>query len=248
MEKASVTAVSYLNTVPFVYGMQARAIESINLSLDVPSECARKILQQEVDFGLAPCGILPLMSKNYLPMDYCIAAEGNVQSVMLYSKVPLDAITRIHLDSDSRTSVLLVRILAENFWKIRPVWVDKVNVAPGSEVDSLLAIGDKAFALAGEYPFAWDLAGEWKKMTGLPFVFAQWVSRCGNEDPRQKTMENALGFGISHIEDALGLVERSRYPGVDISYYLRENIKFSMQPQYRKGLQTFLELLKSGGY
>ena len=92
--KIKVSAVSYLNTLPFIYGINnSEVVNDIKLSLDIPSDCGMKLLSGEVDLGLVPVAILPQLKEYHIISDYCIGAEGKVDSVALYSDVPLDEIT-----------------------------------------------------------------------------------------------------------------------------------------------------------
>ncbi len=246
MEKANITAVSYLNTLPFVYGMKSKLNrDTTNLMLDVPSECARKILLNTVDFGLAPSGILPSIDQQYLPLDYCIAADGKVDTVMLYSRMPLESITSIHLDADSRTSVLLVRILAAHHWNIHPEWIPQLGGNTLSDAESVLAIGDKAFEMRNKYPYAFDLAEEWKKMTGLPFVFARWMVRKDTHQSLISTIQEALEYGVSHIDDAISSIQSNEYQHVNIPYYLKNCIQLKMTNDFQRGLDLYLSLIKN---
>ena len=175
LNKIKISAVSYQNTIPFLYGMENSEFIDRNtcVSLDIP-----KLLDNEVDIGLVPIAILPQLSEFEIITDYCIGAEGDVKSVLLLSDVPLNKIEKVYLDYQSRTSVNLLIVLAQNFWKINPVFK---HARPGyeSEITGKTAgvvIGDRTFALKKNYKYAYDLAGEWTKFTGLPFVFACWVS------------------------------------------------------------------------
>ncbi|NQX96939.1 MAG: hypothetical protein HRT73_03545 [Flavobacteriales bacterium] len=99
VKKIKVSAVSYLNTLPFIYGINnSEVMEGIDLSLDIPSDCAKKLLSGEVDLGLVPIAILPQLKEYHIISDYCIGAEGKVDSVALYSDVPLNEIEYIYLD------------------------------------------------------------------------------------------------------------------------------------------------------
>src|SRR5215217_7144760 len=125
MEKIRISAVNYLNSKPFIYGLENSAIRNeIELQLDIPSVCADKLEENKVDIGLVPVAILPELEEYHIISDYCIGADGEVGSVLLLSEVPLNEIKVIQLDYQSRTSVLLAQILAEKFWKIKPQWMD----------------------------------------------------------------------------------------------------------------------------
>ena len=179
VQKIRVSAVSYLNTLPFLYGINNSEIKSqLDLSLDMPSDCAKKLLSGEVDLGLVPVAILPQLKEYHIVSDYCIGAVGNVDSVALYSDVPLNEIKEIYLDYQSKTSVNLVQILAEKYWNISPKWI---NAKAGFEnkiqgTTAAIIIGDRTFNLPKSYQYKYDLAEQWLEFTGLPFVFACWVA------------------------------------------------------------------------
>ena len=116
-----ISTVSYINAKPFVYGIERSGIlTNYSLSLDTPFACSEKLVQKKVDIGLAPVTILPQLKEYYILPDFCIGANGPVTSVMVYSDVALNEIKDIALDNQSKTSVLLVRVLAKYFWKISP--------------------------------------------------------------------------------------------------------------------------------
>lgn len=249
MEKANITAVSYLNTIPFVYGIQSVLTgESIQLNLDVPSECARKLINRKADFGLAPAGILPLIGNDYNCMDYCIAAQDEVRTVMLFSKVPLNKIRSILLDSDSRTSVLLVRILARDFWKIDPEWKNATNREELDRAEAVVAIGDKAFALHSQFGYAYDLASEWRKWTGKPFVFAIWVASKKADPLLLQRFSHALDYGASHIMEAIAANDGRYKKEINLEDYLNRNIRFKMNSEFREGLKLYLDLIRSANF
>src|SRR5690349_16409009 len=112
-----ISAVSYLNAKPFVYGIeQSGFLKNYSLSLDVPSLCAEKLRNGQVDIGLSPVAIIPELKEHFIIPDFCIGANGPVHTVMLYSEVPLQHIKTIQLDYQSKTSCLLVQVLAKHWW------------------------------------------------------------------------------------------------------------------------------------
>ncbi len=112
MVKYKVSAVSYLNTIPFIYGLkQSKLIEIIDLYLDYPAICADKLISREVDIALIPVVAIPQLENAYIISDYCIWSDGEVDTVCLYSDVPIQEIESIALDYQSRTSVALLKIL-----------------------------------------------------------------------------------------------------------------------------------------
>ena len=114
-----VCSVSYLNSIPFVYGLENSDIE-VDLSLEIPSVCGQKLLNNEVDIALLPVAVIPTLDYADVVSPYCISSDGAVQTVCLFSEVPLEQIDTILLDYHSRTSNALVQLLSKRFWKIQP--------------------------------------------------------------------------------------------------------------------------------
>ena len=118
MQKLRISAVSYLNSLPFVYGIKNSGfLKNIELSLDVPSVCADKLISGKADIGLVPVAAIPLIKNARIVSDFCIGADGKVQSVLLISRKPLQEIQKVYLDLESRTSVGLAKVLAKEYWK-----------------------------------------------------------------------------------------------------------------------------------
>ncbi len=249
MELLKISAVSYLNTFPFVYGLKESGfLKNFSLELDVPSICAEKLKNGQVDIALIPVGALREIIKFHYISDYCIGAVGEVRTVLLLSKVPIEKISHIFLDFDSRTSVELVKVLAKKRWQINPRWE---NLKPGQfanmqEFESLVAIGDKTFELRPNFPFVYDLAEEWIKFTGLPFVFAAWVSRV--KLPKEVLLQftRALKFGISHKSECLEFFRDKLPAGVDCLSYLENNISYEFDEKKKEGLRRFLNYFFTG--
>lgn len=241
-----ISAVSYLNTYPFVYGLQASGLlTGFGLDLAVPSECARKLSAGEADLALVPAGALPGIGKYHYTSDFCIGAVGPVLTVVLFSKVPLNQITEISLDPDSRTSVELVKILAKHHWNIRPAWngLAPGELAAGRMPESVVAIGDKTFALGEHYPYRYDMAEAWMEMTGLPFVFAVWISKKELPATFLAGFNAALGYGVSRIDECIRYFSDSLPPCGDCLRYLRDNISYPFDDAKKQGLKKFLEYL-----
>jgi chorismate dehydratase len=248
MDLVKISAVSYLNTFPFVLGIKTSGeLDDIELQLDVPSICAEKLKAGIVDLALIPAGALPDFDNPFFISDYCIGAENKVKTVLLLSHQPLDKITSIHLDFDSRSSVSLVQVLAKNYWKINPQWVP---LPPGraqkpEDLESLVAIGDKTFQISADFPYVYDLAEEWVKFTGLPFVFACWISTKPLHEGFLAHFNRALAYGIDHIREVPEFFRNSIPKGVDSIRYFEENISYTFDDKKKKGLELFLSLLKN---
>lgn len=246
MSKIKISVVSYLNSKPFLYGLNHSAlINEIDLQLDIPSVCAQKLIDGKVDIGLIPVAVLPQLKEKYIISDYCIGAEGKVASVILYSKVPLQEIKNVLLDYQSKTSVLLVKVLAGNFWKIAPQWIpakaDYENDIEGST--AAVIIGDRTFELENKYPYSYDLAEEWQKFTQLPFVFACWVANKKLPDHFISEFNQALKYGIDNRPKLIAdLVQQNTY-STDIAAYLNTNIKYDYDSSKEKALKLFLDYI-----
>jgi chorismate dehydratase len=242
-----ISAVSYLNTFPFVYGiLKSGCLENFRLDLDVPSICAEKLKNDEVDIALVPVGALPDFDHPFIVSEYCIGATGKVKTVLLLSQKPLEQINNIYLDYDSRTSVKLATVLAEHFWKISPHWK---NLDPGrsdrpEQLESIVAIGDKTFELVKQYKYIYDLAEEWFRFTGLPIVFAVWLSKKDVPPLLKEQLNQSLSYGIQHKSEALDYFKDKLPSSSDCLDYLENNISFQFNEEKKKGLRLFLHYIK----
>jgi chorismate dehydratase len=246
MSIIKVSCVSYLNSQPFIYGLKNNAIiNEIDLSLDVPSVCAQKLLSGAADIGLVPVAVIPELKESHLISDYCIGADGKVETVLLLSDVPLENIETVLLDYQSRTSVLLLKILADRFWKISPRWIEGENnfETKISGTTAGLVIGDRTFSLKHKFKYYYDLAEEWKKFTSLPFVFACWVSNKKIQDDFISRFNSALENGLENIP-----VVASGYSsnGFNPLNYLTKNVSFNLDAKKREAMKMFLQM--SGAY
>jgi chorismate dehydratase len=247
MNTLRISAVSYLNTLPFVYGIKhSGLLSNYDLQLDIPSECARKFISKEVDIALVPVAALAKLKSYQLMNEFCIGAAGKVKTVLLLSQVPLSEIKTIHLDYHSLTSVNLVRILAEHHWNINPEWInlDELTEINLAKLESIVAIGDKTFLLDKEFSYVYDLAEEWKDFTQLPFVFACWVAQENVPAEILNTFKNALGWGIQHkLQSIDELFDAKRFPNVDLKEYYERNIDFIFDKQKHAAFNLFLKYL-----
>ncbi len=245
IETYNISIVNYLNTLPFQYGIAHSPIkEKIILHLDVPSECALKLKEGVVDIGLVPVAMLAELKDYYLISDFCIGANGKVDSVKLYSDSPLHLIRKILLDYQSQTSVNLVKILAREYWKIN---VRYEKAGPGfenhkEEHSALVIIGDRTFTKKNQFLYEYDLAEEWNKFTGLPFVFAAWVSLKPVPKEFIERFNTALAYGLQHIPEALTNYI-SPAPYFDPEDYLNNKISYNLDHKKLQALDKFLEYL-----
>ena len=245
-QKIKVSAVSYLNTTPFLYGIANSEVKNlIDISLDIPSDCAEKLLAGDVDLGLVPIAVLPLLKEYHIVTDYCIGAQGNVDSVALYSDVPLNEISSIYLDYQSRTSVNLVKVLAKEHWSISPDWLE-ASEGYETKIKGSIAgviIGDRTFKLKKKYGYKYDLSGEWLKYSGLPFVFACWVSNAKLPESFITQFNNSLKIGINNIDAVIDKHEGEGISKEALRSYLKRSISFNLDEEKRVAINRFLGLI-----
>ncbi|MFY9310358.1 MAG: menaquinone biosynthesis protein [Bacteroidia bacterium] len=245
MDKIKISAVSYLNAKPFIYGLEHfSGGYPFDLQLDMPSLCAKKLIDGQVDIGLVPVAVLPLLKEYHIITDYCIGAEGKVASVMLYSMVPLPEIRSVLLDYQSRTSVTLVKILASELWNINPEWLPAQEGYENSIQDTTAAviIGDRTFGLEGKYPYAYDLAEEWQELTGLPFVFACWVSNKRLPDVFIEQFNKSLKLGLDSRDILIRELATLGYK-TDVANYLNNSIQYNYDAPKKEALRLFLSYI-----
>jgi chorismate dehydratase len=246
-EIVKISIVSYTNSLPFVYGLEANQNRFLHsLEKDIPSVCAQKLIDEKVDIGLIPVASIPKIKVAHIVSDYCIGADGKVASVLLLSCVPINEIENIGLDFQSRTSAQLIQILAKKFWKINPNWIpaDENYLNKFQGTTAALVIGDRTFSIKNNFPFAIDLAEEWKNYTGLPFVFACWVANKKISDAVLQKFSAALDFGISNKNKVIENLKSRNINGLDPEKYLTKNIQFLLNGEMKKGLDLFFKHLK----
>lgn len=244
MVNYKVSAVSYLNTIPFIHGIKSSNISDfIDLQLDYPSVCAQKLLNKEVDIALVPVVVLKDNPQFNIISDYCIGSNGKVDTVCLYSDVPFKEIENIYLDYQSRTSIALLKVLCKEYWNISPKFS---NPTEGFEnkierETAALIIGDRAFSANGKYKFVYDLSEIWKEMTGLSFVFACWISNRNIEENFTYEFNKSLKMGVENVEEAIKK-ESDNYPHCkNPKEYLNNRISYLLDENKRKGMELFLD-------
>ena len=246
MVKYKVAAVSYFNTIPFIHGIKYSNIyDSIDLQLDFPSECARKLSENDVDIALVPIAILKKNPEFKIVSDFCIGSNGKVDTVCLYSDNSLELIEEIYLDYQSQTSVELLRILCREYWKISPKLQNSEKGFENQIEDrtAALIIGDRAFTANKKYKYVYDLAEIWKEMTGLPFVFACWISNKNIDKNFLSEFNSALKFGLSEIDTSIE-IEKYNYPHCNNpNDYLNNKISYILDKDKRKGMEVFLSMI-----
>ncbi len=242
-EKIKVGAVSYLNTKPLLYGIERHNWNGkLELILEYPSRLAADLKSGNLDLALLPVAAIPGIEGAKIVSEYGIAADGKVASVCIFSQLPMEKIEAVYLDFQSRTSVKLAQILLQHFWKkdVQFLNADEhyINQISGNKAGVI--IGDRALENLHRFEFVYDLSEAWKAFTGLPFVFAAWVS---NKDLPADFLENfnrANAHGLSHLDDVIRL---HPYPFYSLSDYYTQNIQYRLDEKMKQGLNTFLEML-----
>ncbi len=243
-KKLNIVAISYLNTVPFLYGLRKdkTLMNRLNLSLEYPSICADLLISGQADIGLIPVVEISKLDNHQMLGDFCIGAKGKVRTVMLYSFCPLDEIKTVALDYQSRTSVMLTKVLFGKFWNLNVDFEDTsdgyINRISGSLAG--VVIGDRAFDYKHRFPFSYDLSEVWYNFTGLPFVFACWVTRIPLDPIFEVRFCNALALGLSKIQDTIKEHRNDSLTVNKLSRYLNRDISYKFDDKKKEGLALFL--------
>lgn len=244
MDKIRVGTVNYLNTKPLEYGLKKQPIfDKIELVDDYPAHLADMLLQGTIDVGLIPVAAIPKLSEYYIVGDYCIGTEGEVASVCLFSEVPIEEIKKVYLDYQSRSSVALLKWLMKESWGNSPELILATDENYRSEIKGTtagLVIGDRALAQRKISTFIYDLGLEWKKITGLPFVFAAWVSTKKLPEEFIDMFNKANATGLEHIDE---IVAANPFDIYDLKKYYTIHINYILDASKRKAMQKFLELI-----
>lgn len=244
-------AVGYLNARPLVYGLEDSP--RFVVRYDVPSKCAQLLDGGGIDVGMIPSiGYVGGGDAYRIVPDLAIASKGPVASVALFTTRPISDVTSIAMDTSSRTSVALLRVLCQRLFAIQPrleaVTPNLSAMLAGA--DAALVIGDNALLwtkLAGVEKI--DLGEAWTSMTGLPFVWAFWAGRHGAlaaDDVR--TLTAARDAGVGHL-DAIAreyFRDRPQHQALG-ARYLRDNIKYYLGEEERAGLDLFYRYVMEAG-
>jgi chorismate dehydratase len=239
-------AVSYLNTKPLVYGLDAHR-DQFNVRFDVPAKCAELLHEGRIDVGLIPA-IEYLRGHYAIVPDISIASDGDVATVAVFTRKPVEQVRTLALDLSSRTSVALTRVLCAKKWHIDPTFTpaEPDLEAMLRRADAALVIGDPAFAIEPDkhHVTKIDLGAEWKAMTGLPFVYAMWAGRPGAVTANHvRALQTARDRGLENLP-AIARHESGGDPRYEqrALVYLRDNLKYGLGELEQAGLRRFHEL------
>jgi chorismate dehydratase len=246
-KKIKVGIVSYLNTRPLLYGLKLPPIANeIQLVEENPARLAELLIDDEIDVGLIPIAIIPQLEKYFICGDYCIATETEVASVCLFSEVPVNQIERVYLDYQSRSSVALLKWLMKEFWNIHPEMVQATDDSYRKKIQGTVAglvIGDRAFEQRKISTFIYDLASEWRSITGMPFVFAAWISKEPLPTSFIQKFDEANAIGLSHIDEIVTSLQFELY---DLKKYYSLHLSYKFDDRKRKGMELFLQYIRNG--
>ncbi len=239
------SAVSYLNTRPLVWGLlHGPQSGQAELSFDIPSVCADLLASKQAGAGLVP--VIEAQRQHLEPIsDLCIACRGPVRSILLLSKKPIREIRSLALDSSSRSSVMLTRILLEQVYHLEP---ETLSMVPDLSAmlglaDAALIIGDPALRInpASTGLHVLDLGDEWFRHTGLPMVFAMWSGPQPNQE-LATILEASYEYGRERIDEIVAAEAAPRQIDAALAgRYLRHNILYRLDGDARRGLRLYLE-------
>ena len=268
--KTRISIVKYLNAVPLAWGiLHGPQSELFDTVLHTPAECADQLRDGKVDIGLIPSIEFQRIPKSRIIAGPVVACRHRVRSVLLISTKPLHEVKTVAVDTGSRTSAVLTRIVFSEFFHTRP---DFQPAAPDiaamlKACDAAVLIGDTAlkFMEENELPNAekqkallkygpeplevFDLAERWKFLTGVPFVFAFWAARGGfGDEGVAEALRQSREFGMRNIpEIAKRYASELSLKEEFLREYLTENVHYYMDESCVEGLRLFYEMAADVG-
>jgi predicted solute-binding protein len=239
-----ISAVRYLNTAPLVWGLLHGPQQGLfDLRFELPAECADSVAEGRADLGLVPSAEIARLGLERVP-GLGIASRGAVRSILLVAKKPLRELRRVAMDSSSRTSVGLARIILAERYGVRPA---TVSAAPDvqsmlRDSDAALVIGDPALLLEPG-PDVHDLGSEWTELTGLPMVYAMWAGPAAGESGVREALEASWHFGRERVGEIVAEEAPKRgIPEALAREYLERNIVHEIGAREEEGLARYWEL------
>ncbi|MCZ2356059.1 MAG: menaquinone biosynthesis protein [Bacteroidia bacterium] len=238
-----ICAVSYLNTRPFLFGLeQIFQPGDMEIETRVPSACATAFAREEADLALVPVATLPELKYDGILPNWCIGADGQVDSVFICAQEEIHQIHTLVQDQHSRTSNLLSAVLLQNHWK------NKARIIPARDGawenpeagTAYVIIGDKAVQARKSFRYVYDLAAEWKAYSGLPFVFAVWVYKGLSQDQINR-IDRAFGLGMQALRQVADLSgpEFGMTPEQAYHYYT-QSLSYTLDSAKQEAIQRYL--------
>jgi chorismate dehydratase len=258
MRSLRISAISYLNTAPLMWDFEhGQAGADFEISYTVPSQCAAELAAGSADIGLIPAAAYATTPGLAILPGVAIASVGKVRSILLVSKVPVEEVRTVALDTCSLTSVALTKLLFAKWWGGARQFT---AMAPDVEMmlqkcDAALIIGDPALKIDRAAYRTYDLAEEWSRLTGNPFVFAFWavredalkeVSALGLAERFQQSRDHGLKPNHLH-QIAREWAPRTGLSPSAIMEYLTQNIHYYLDAPSLKGLKQFYEYAREYG-
>jgi chorismate dehydratase len=238
----------FLNARPLVWGFLKHPLPGVEVIRDLPAGCADRLRSGEADVALIPSIELLRIPGVRRVEGLGIAAESEVRSVLLVSKVSREKIRTLRLDPASRTSVVLARLILERRYGIAP------EIVPhGADAD--LVIGDPAMGVGPKGRVVLDLAAEWKSLTGLPFVFAFWAAReeawteelpallRGSFEASQSDFDAMVSSELPRLRDDLAAEITEEM----VADYLRHCLHYELNARDEAGLSLFYRWAEEDG-
>ncbi len=217
--------------------MHSGILDKIDLILDIPSDCAHRLINNQVDIGLVPVAALLEIPDYHIISNYCIGATGAVDSVFIFSDKPILEVTTIKLDVQSRTSNNLAKVLLKNHWRSNPSFVEG-----DGQADAFVQIGDRTFGKKDQFAYKYDLAEEWQNFSGLPFVFAVWASNKEISETFTAEFNSALKYGLDHRKVVIDAIPARE--NFDFGDYLTNKIDYNLDEKKLEALHKFHRLIQ----
>jgi chorismate dehydratase len=239
--KIHIAVVNYLNSRPFLAGLEQYP-ERYNILTDSPAGLADRLLAGEVDIALLPVAMIPHLPEAHIVSRYGIAADGPVKTVCIFSHQPIEQLDTIYLDYQSRSSVQLVQILCREYWHVNPRFAAAYPGYEGeiSDIKGGVVIGDRAIHLLEQFPYVYDLAEAWKSHTGLPFVFAAWVSARPVDEQMMADLDAAFEQGLATREDIAAQFAAYDHALFSTKDYLFRHVQYELTEPALQGMALFL--------
>ena len=259
MGRLRISAISFLNTTPLMWDFDhGPAGDNFDISYTVPSACAADLAKGNADIGIIPAAAYTTVPNLVILPGVAIASRQAVRSILLVSKVPVEKIQTVALDTSSLTSVALVKVLFAKWWggKRKFTSMDPDLESMLQQNDAALLIGDSALKVDRSKFLTFDLAEQWFRFTGKPFVFAFWAVRKDALKDKTSNLDLAAIFQRSRnhglAPDNLNQIAREWAPRVglseaDVRSYLTDNIHYYLDPAHIEGLQLYYRFAQECG-
>ncbi len=239
-----IAPVNYTNTYPLIYHLPKLEKEGIvKVQSMIPSAIPIALQEGSIDLGLAPIGGLSMLSEYHIVGNYGIGTDGPVASVCLFADQSIEDLEYIYLDYQSRTSVKLLKWLIKNHYNKDIKYIQTSDDSYISQITGNtggLIIGDRAFDQLSKNKYCYDLGEIWKEATGLPFVFAVWVSKYTLDPDFIHQFDELQAQGLKDIHAVIEHynLQNASY---DMEKYYTQNISYQITDRHRQSMEMFLK-------